>query len=468
VRVRALVAGLVGIAALGADPAGGQIARRVDRVQYSIHVDVANQMDLEELRLYLAEADALLQGDQGSNDIACCMSLQADSLVVFGTPGDGLDVIDDEEEWNAIQGRRSIVQTVNWCGSHNPSLIGCGVTPGNTLVVGLDAGPQTLSRVLAHERGHNANLSHRDEPCALMAPSINSQSGCLNTSECTWFRWLSGSTLQGACDCMGPNVGDPVDPDGSACTANGAPGFCHDSGLCDAVPPNDVCAQATPLSGTLVRADTNYSAGTDGGASCAAGSGDVWYRYTPACTGRLEVDLCDAAPDLMVSAHASCSGASSGEWVCAAGCAVPPPGCRSGGACLASPVQSGTPVWLRVASQTAARGPFVLRARCQPEALADLDLDGVADVLDNCPYFANPQQTDTNANGIGNLCECGDQNGDGRVDSADLVAINLAIFAPSLATPLCDANGDNRCDVRDIFATNAKIFGGRAHCDRYP
>jgi hypothetical protein len=135
---------------------------------------------------------------------------------------------------------------------------------------------------------------------------------------------------------------------------------------------------------------------------------------------------------------------------------------------LTSPVQSGTPVWLRVASQTTEAGPFVLRARCQPEALADRDADGVADVLDNCPYFANPQQADVDGNGIGNLCECGDQNGDGRVNSADLVAINLAIFDPSQVTPLCDANGDNRCDVRDIFATNAKIFGARARCSRYP
>jgi len=66
------------------------------------------------------------------------------------------------------------------------------------------------------------------------------------------------------------------------------------------------------------------------------------------------------------------------------------------------------------------------------------------------------------------VCECGDQNGDGRVSVADLVAINEAIFRPQRATPLCDTNADDLCDVRDILGANRKIFGKPAYCSRWP
>jgi glucose/arabinose dehydrogenase len=98
----------------------------------------------------------------------------------------------------------------------------------------------------------------------------------------------------------------------------------------------------------------------------------------------------------------------------------------------------------------------------------DTDEDGRIDPRDLCPAFASPDQTDTDGNGIGNVCECGDQSGDGRVDVIDLVAIQLAIFDPSLATPLCDANGDDRCNVVDLVAVNRRIFGARASCSRNP
>jgi hypothetical protein len=38
-------------------------------------------------------------------------------------------------------------------------------------------------------------------------------------------------------------------------------------------------------------------------------------------------------------------------------------------------------------------------------ACNDMDEDGVPDQLDNCPDIANADQTDTNQNGIGDVCE---------------------------------------------------------------
>lgn len=109
-----------------------------------------------------------------------------------------------------------------------------------------------------------------------------------------------------------------------------------------------------------------------------------------------------------------------------------------------------------------------LRAGVRNLAGPDADGDRIADSRDNCRVHPNEDQTDTNGNQIGNGCECGDQDGNGRVDVRDLIAISLAIFNPALVTPLCDTNNDSHCDVRDIIGANLKIFGQPAYCSRYP
>jgi len=106
---------------------------------------------------------------------------------------------------------------------------------------------------------------------------------------------------------------------------------------------------------------------------------------------------------------------------------------------------------------------------CQVGA-PDADGDGYCDLVDTCPSWATADLTDSDGNGRGDACECGDQNGDGTVDVRDLIAINLAIFNPTTVTPLCDANGDGLCNVGDIVAANAEIFspGNTSTCARQP
>jgi hypothetical protein len=100
----------------------------------------------------------------------------------------------------------------------------------------------------------------------------------------------------------------------------------------------------------------------------------------------------------------------------------------------------------------------------------DSDGDGILDASDRCPFFPDPLQTDSDGNARGDACECGDQNGDARVDVTDIIAINLAIFDPSRVTALCDANRDGLCDISDMVAVNAEIFspGSSSTCARYP
>lgn len=88
---------------------------------------------------------------------------------------------------------------------------------------------------------------------------------------------------------------------------------------------------------------------------------------------------------------------------------------------------------------------------------ADTDGDGVGDAGDNCPRVANASQADTGGvgpsslpDGIGDACQCGDVNNDGRVTGLDgtlvkRASLGLAPFTAgvsALAAPeKCDVNG---------------------------
>ncbi len=95
-----------------------------------------------------------------------------------------------------------------------------------------------------------------------------------------------------------------------------------------------------------------------------------------------------------------------------------------------------------------------------PIASADTDADGVPDSQDNCPYFANPSQSDSGGHGFGNTpdgigdaCQCGDITGEGQVNDTDATFIKrwaLGLFAPLFLVPdNCDVNGDGICGGTD-------------------
>ena len=108
-------------------------------------------------------------------------------------------------------------------------------------------------------------------------------------------------------------------------------------------------------------------------------------------------------------------------------------------------------------------------------AAPDSDGDGIADAEDRCPFFSNAStQSDTDGDGVGDACQCGDANGDGRVNVSDIVAANDMISGKSPASPLCDANlvgSDDklRCEPSDITAINSAIYESCFPvCGRYP
>lgn len=106
-------------------------------------------------------------------------------------------------------------------------------------------------------------------------------------------------------------------------------------------------------------------------------------------------------------------------------------------------------------------GLRALPAADLPELLADdRDGDGIADAEDNCPADANPDQRDTNEDGLGNLCDA-DVDDDGDVDTSlgqiypldqrgDLEAVTLTARNGPY-DPDHDFDGDGRVDERDLI-----------------
>jgi hypothetical protein len=144
-----------------------------------------------------------------------------------------------------------------------------------------------------------------------------------------------------------------------------------------------------------------------------------------------------------------------------------------------------------------------------PQVRPDLNCDGTNDVpQDLCPSYAELNMlADSDTDGRGDECQCGDANGDGNVTVADIVTTNISIFNPPaypgtwfeleaqaggfrrILTPLMDANnslpiddtpGDpldenlnwmtgGEVNVSDIVQINIDIFNPKtARCGRSP
>ena len=218
------IRGLASLAVLMLLPgfAAADISRRVDPLVFSIHVDLLSIYDLEDLRRHLEDARALFQGSQGPTDVACCTQIDAIDLQIFGTPGDGLDVIDSQAKQNQVISMNALVLDITY---PNPGC-GKGTLDGDGMIIALDCG--NVGQTIAHERGHNAGLNHRsDDSCQ---PIMGSSRGCLNISECNAFRALCAT--DGVCTCLDPSIGGPPLPDGAACSLDGEAGVCRAGGVC--------------------------------------------------------------------------------------------------------------------------------------------------------------------------------------------------------------------------------------------
>ncbi len=102
------------------------------------------------------------------------------------------------------------------------------------------------------------------------------------------------------------------------------------------------------------------------------------------------------------------------------------------------------------------------------QTAADFDGDGRSNVFDNCPFVANPGQLDASVpqNDVGDACECGDTQGSGRFDLADVAVLRRALagLAPGVAdVAKCSVVGGSMdCDVADVARMRAALAGSAA------
>ncbi|MBJ18643.1 MAG: hypothetical protein GY910_18040 [bacterium] len=254
-------AALVGLAALLLCVPRAGAAPEVDlhELTWYVHVDLINAGLGEDLDYWqgvldelMSTSNKLLEGKQGPIDRSCCTRLAASvPLVTFGAPGDGLDVIDTPAEQGAISaiGTGSsafLVDSITYCDGASPGAIGCALKPACTgnpnddpkvwMLVTVDAfGDGTLASVIAHERGHNACLSHiTGAPCQLMSDTILTPGlgACLGATECSHYRAGRTELTSGVgCSCHDDISG--ILADGAICSEGGG-GICS-GGLCGGI-----------------------------------------------------------------------------------------------------------------------------------------------------------------------------------------------------------------------------------------
>lgn len=90
----------------------------------------------------------------------------------------------------------------------------------------------------------------------------------------------------------------------------------------------------------------------------------------------------------------------------------------------------------------------------------DSDGDGVANSCDNCRLHFNPDQRDTDGDGFGNYCDA-DLDNSGIVNFVDLGVLQAAMFASPGAqnwNPDADLNGGNYIDFSDLALMRAQMF----------
>jgi len=191
---------------------------------YANHVQVNDPINNGELDAALANVTTVMNLENGSTDMACCIKLaRSGDAKTFGVNGDGLDVITTSGELNAVLGnnvaRFKVVDYIGYCGGPGTNIIGCGETPGNSIALVRLGGVGDEGKLWAHELGHNTGLGHNPTSGFIMYGSLLSSNTKLASYECNAYH----------------------NPSSFAALSKTAIGVCHDSDGDKLVSTTDNC-----------------------------------------------------------------------------------------------------------------------------------------------------------------------------------------------------------------------------------
>ncbi len=138
-----------------------------------------------------------------------------------------------------------------------------------------------------------------------------------------------------------------------------------DTGFEGIAPSNNACGSAATLTTALAVSGDTTSASADGNAGCdTSTSRDVWYNFTPACTGLVRFDTCNSSFNTLLSIHTGCPGTSVNQIACNNDHSSGAGGCpNSQDSAVNVNVTGGVTYKVRVAGLTSTDfGEFFLRA----------------------------------------------------------------------------------------------------------